>query len=146
MTKLHKKFPVVDLHWSFFNHSREVYKSNDNSYYIYYRVCVDTSKINGSFDEEWEAISNSFNKVHDIACSYGSDLYFVARIYFVPPTIYNDCIEYFEKNAQVYSGLEEIIEGFPKKHNRLIEFSVNKAENKFSPTKDEYVKLRKEVD
>lgn len=130
----------------YLNHYGEVYKSEENSYRVYYRICVDTSDLIVSYGEEWEAISNALNEVHELGLQYGSDLYFWINLYFTPPEIYRKCEKYLSQNAEIRSGFEEIIEGFPQEYNRLIEFIVVDSKNKFSPTKEEYIELRKEID
>lgn len=130
----------------FLNRSRERYKSEGNTYSVCYSICIDTSDLSISYAGEWEAISNALNKVYELGLEYGSDFYFTADVYFVPNKIYGKCLEYFEKNAEIYSGLEAIIEGYPKEHNRRIQFRINNTQNILFPTKEEYIDLRKEVD
>ena len=130
----------------YLKHINETYTA-DKSTLAYYTICVDSSKINASYDEEWDSIFDALNSVYEIGLSYGADLYFTMNIYFVPPELYDDCMNYFNDNAEVRSNLKEIIEGYPEKeHHRCIVFNVNKDKNEFSPSKEEYVELRKEVD
>lgn len=130
----------------YLKHINETYSAN-NSTLAYYTICVDSSKINVSYGDEWDSISNALDNVYEIGLSCGANLYFIMNIYFVPPELYDDCMNYFKNNAEVRSNLREMIEGYPEReHQRCIAFSINKDKDKFSPTKEEYVKLRKEVD
>ena len=130
----------------YLSHNREIFESNGNSYYMYSTICVDTSDLSGSYEEEWEAISNALNQVHELGLKYGSDLHFWINLYFTPPKIYKECEEYLSRNAEIRSGFEAKIQGYPQKYNRLIEFTVYDSKNIFSPTKEEYIELRKEID
>lgn len=127
----------------YLKHSNEV--NSENSMQVNYRICVDTSDINASYSEEWDSILNALNSVHEIGLASDTDLYFRLWVYFVPPNIYKDCIKYFDKNAQVRSGLDEIAEGFPPEYNRIIQFDVG-SETWTPLTKEEYIELRKEID
>ncbi len=130
----------------YFNHFKETY-TDDNTMLAYYTICVDSSKINVSYDEEWDAISDALSGVYEIGLSYGTQLYFTVNIYFVPSDVYEECMNYFKDNAEVRSNLEEMIEGYPEReHHRQIVFDINSSENKFSPTKEEYIELRKDID
>lgn len=129
----------------YFNHVNETYTS-DNLILAYYTICVDSSKTNASYDEEWDAISNALNSVHELGLSHGAELYFTMNVYFVPSDLYDDCMKYFNDNAEVRSNFKEMIEGYPKReHHRQIVFNINGTKNSFSPTKEEYVELRKEI-
>lgn len=130
----------------YLSHDREVFESNGNSYYMYSTICVDTSDLSGSYEEEWEAISNALNQVHELGLKYGSDLYFSINLYFTPPEIYKECEKYLSRNAEIRSSFKDKIEGNPQKYNRLIHFGANASKNRFSPTKEEYIELRKEID
>ena len=130
----------------YLSHFREVYESKGNSYDMYSTICVDTSDLFVSYEEEWEAIVNALNKVHELGLKYGSDISFSINLYFTPPEIYKECEEYLSRNAEIRSGFKEKIEGFPQKYNRRIHFGADISENRISPTKEEYVELRKEVD
>lgn len=124
----------------YLKHSNEV---NNNSMQVNYRICIDTSNINVSYSEEWDSILNALNSVHEIGLDGDMDLYFRLWIYFVPTDVYTQCLEYFERNAQVRS-LEEIVEGYPPEYNRIIHFDV--GSKTWNPlTKVEYIELRKEI-
>ncbi len=130
----------------FLKRYQDCYNMEGSKYSIYYTVCVDTSDLVGSFDDEWEAISKALNEVHELGLKYGSDFTFWIDLYFTPPEIYKKCENYLSHNAQLRSGFEANIVGFPQEYNRLIEFAVVYSKNRFSPTKEEYVELRKEID
>ena len=125
-------------------HSNEVYNYN-HLMQINYTIIVDTSSESNSYEEEWDAILNSLDSVHEIGLDGDMDLYFRLWIYFVPADVYQQCLEYFERNAEVRSSLNDIAEGFPPEHNRIIHFDV--GTKTWNPmTKEEYIKLRGEVD
>lgn len=130
----------------FLKHSREVFPDEGNVYRVHYTMCVDTSDSVGSFDDEWEAISNALNEVHELGLKCGSELTFWISLYFTPPDIYKKCENYISNNAELRSGFKANIVGFPQEYNRLIDFSVVYHNNKFSPSKEEYIELRKEID
>ena len=131
----------------YLSHHRKVFESNGNSYYMYSTICVDTSNLSGSYEEEWEAISNALNQVHELGLKYGSDLYFSINLYFTPSKIYKECENYLSQYAEIRSDFKEKIEGYPQqKYNRQIHIGADFSENIISPTKKEYVELRKEID
>ena len=131
----------------FLKHWREVFSDQGNLYRVHYTVCVDTSDLSGSFEGEWEAISNALNEVHELGLKYGSDLSFWISLYFTPPKIYKECENYLSRNAEIRSSFEDKILGrYHTEYNRLIEFFVVYPENSFSPNKEEYIKLRKDIE
>lgn len=128
----------------YLSHSREVYE--ENSYDMYSTICVDTSDLFVSYEEEWEAIENALRKVHELGLKYGSEMRFSINLYFTPPKIYKECEDYLSRNAEIRSGFKEKIEGFPQKYNRRIHIGADFSENKILPTKEEYVELRKDIE
>lgn len=131
----------------FLKHWREVFPGQGNKYRVYYTICVDTSDLVGSFEDEWEAISNALNEVYELGLKYSSNFTFGIDLYFTPPEIYNECELYLSRNAEIRTSFKDKILGkYQTEYNRLIRFSVVYSNNKFSPTKEEYVKLRKEID
>lgn len=131
----------------YLKHHMEVYDDEGNSYYMYFTVCVDTSDLSVSYEEEWEAISNAFNEVYELGLKYCSDIYFSMNLYFTPPDVYKECEKYLSQNAEIRTGFKNKILGkYQTEFNRLIHFAVIASENQFSPTKEEYINLRKEID
>lgn len=128
----------------FLKHNNEVYNRN-NLMQVNFNIIVDASNASNSYEEEWDAILNALDSVHEIGLASGIDLYFRLWIYFVPTNVYTQCLGYFERNAEVRSGLDEIAEGFPSKYNRIIHFDVG-SETWTPLTKEEYIELRKEID
>lgn len=128
----------------YLSHSREVYE--ENTYDMYSTICVDTSDLFVSYEEEWEAIVNALSKVHELGLKYGSDIGFSINLYFAPPEIYKECEEYLSRNAEIRSGFKQKIEGSSQEYNRRIHIGADFSESKILPTKEEYVKLRKEID
>lgn len=130
----------------YLSHYREVYESKGNSYDMYFTICIDTSDLFISYEEEWNAITNAFAKVHELGLKYGSNIGFSLNIYFTPPEIYKECEGYLSRNAELRSGFKAMIEGYPQEYNRRVHFGADILKNRISPTKEEYVELRKEID
>jgi len=119
---------------------------NNNELELYYTICFDTSGAGQlSFGDEYDEIINALENIKENAnTEYGIELSYRMNLYFVPKDIYDDCIDYFEKNAEIRSVFQDMIEGYPvRKFNRLIKFDVGL--NIFPITKDEYINQREEV-
>ena len=118
---------------------------NEKSMQVTYKIFVDTTNSSVSYGDEWDAILKALDYVHEVGLASNTDLYFRLWICFVPTDIYNKCIKYFEKNATVRSNLEDIVTESNAKNQRIINFDV--GSQVWTPlTKEEYIKLREEVD
>ncbi len=127
----------------FFRHGNEVY-NRDNSMQVNYNIIVDVSTADNAYEGEWDAIQDALDSVHELGLESDIDLYFRLWIYFVPSDVYTQCLGYFERNAEVRSGLDAIAEGFPSAYHRIIHFDV--GTKTWTPiTKEQYVELRKEI-
>ncbi|MDE6733377.1 MAG: hypothetical protein K2J77_10930 [Oscillospiraceae bacterium] len=128
----------------FLRHGNEVYNHN-NLMQVNYFIIVDVSTADNVYEDEWDNILNALDSVHRLGLESDIDLYFRLWIYFVPADVYTRCLGYFERNAVVRSGLDQIAEGFPREYHRIIHFDVG-TKTWVTLTKEEYVELRKTVD
>lgn len=107
-------------------------------------ICIDSSTLNASYDEEWDAIMNTLESIRQRGLDNSTDLCFRIWLFFVPENEYNIGLKYSESNIVSISYLEDLAVGEEYKFSRVIHFDVGLDTNPI--TKDEYVKLRKEVD
>lgn len=107
-------------------------------------ICIDSSTLNASYDEEWDAIMNALESIRQRGLDNGTDLCFRIWLFFVPENEYNIGLKYSESNIVSISYLKDLAVGEEYKFNRVIHFDVGLDTNPI--TKDEYVKLRKEID
>lgn len=127
----------------FLRHGNEVY-DYENTTQVNYNIIVDVSTADNSYEDEWDTILNALDSVHKLGLESDIDLYFRLWIYFVPTDVYTRCLGYFERNAEIRSGLKQIAEGFPSEYNRIIHFDV--GSKTWDPiTKEQYVEQRKEI-
>lgn len=119
--------------------------TNDNKITLNYTICFNTSAANKlTYEDEYDLILKSLKQIKQNSDVYGAELSFRMNLCFVPENIYNKCVDYFKENAQIKSSFQDMIEGYPeRKYKRLIKFDI--GIDIYKLTKDEYVKLRKEV-
>lgn len=107
-------------------------------------ICIDASTLNASYDEEWDAIMNALESIRKRGINNGTDLCFRLWLFFVPHDVYEVGLEYSKLNMVGLSYLEDLAAGEEYKFNRVIHFDVGLDVDPM--TKEEYVKLRREVD
>ncbi|MBD5112647.1 MAG: hypothetical protein HDT42_09000 [Ruminococcaceae bacterium] len=107
-------------------------------------ICIDSSTLNASYDDEWDAIMNALECIRQRGLNNNTDLCFRIWLFFVPHDTYNTGLKYSKSNIVGISYLEDLAAGGEYKFNRIIHFDVGLDIDPI--TEDEYVKLRKEVD
>lgn len=107
-------------------------------------ICIDSSTLNSSYDEEWDAIMNALESIRQRGLDNGTDLCFRIWLFFVPENEYNIGLKYSKTNIVGLSYLNDLAVGKEYKFNRIIHFDVGLDIDPI--TKKEYFELRKEVD
>ena len=121
------------------------FKSNKLS--LYYSICVDiTQAADISYGNEYDVIIDTIKHIYGIGQQFGMDLQISVKFFFVPTDIYQNCVNYFQENANINSNFYDLIEknapyGEPK---CMIKFLLK--DNEELITQEEYIKLRKEID
>ena len=107
-------------------------------------ICIDTSTLNASYDEEWDTIMNALDNIRQRGINNGTDLCFRLWLFFVPHDVYEVGLEYSKSKIVNLSYLKDLAAGDDYKFNRIIHFDVGLDVDPI--TKEEYIKLREEVD
>ena len=129
----------------FMNDYINTFKSNKLS--LYYSICMDITKTADiSYENEYDVIIDTIKHIHRMGQQLGMDLQISIKFYFVPTEIYQNCVNYFQENANINSLFYDLIEknapyGEPK---CMIKFLLK--DNKELITQEEYIEIRKEID